>query len=227
MDKNNGKDIYDDEVDFSYIALISKKLRVGIIGGGKAGEIKARHFVNSKCYVEILSRTFDNNIIKLAECEPERLKLITDSFNFKFLEDKHLIIIALDDEELRSKIKKYCDDNYKLYIDSTCFKDGMGAVPIERNTKNITFALNTKQGNPKGTILLSNKVKNFLEEYDEFIEFTGRIRDKAKKVPQYKKDILEFIGDEDFKDSFDKGESESALRTKFSKEIAEYLLDFK
>jgi precorrin-2 dehydrogenase/sirohydrochlorin ferrochelatase len=227
MDKNNGKDIYDDEVDFSYIALRSDKLRVGIIGGGKAGAIKARHFVKNKCYVEILSMTFDNNIIKLAECEPERLKLITDSFNFKFLEDKHLIIIALDDEGLRNKIKKYCDDNFKLYIDSACSTEGMGAVPMEQSTKNITFALNTKHGNPKGAILLSNKVKKLLEEYDDFIKFIAKIRNKAKELPEYKRDIIEFICNDTFKEAFDQGKSESALKTKFSKEIVDYLLDFK
>ena len=39
--------------DISYISLISSKLRVGIIGGGKAGAIKTKHFVNRKCYVEV------------------------------------------------------------------------------------------------------------------------------------------------------------------------------
>lgn len=227
MDNDNRKDIYDEKINFSYIALRSDKLRVGIIGGGRAGTIKARHFVKNKCYVEILSMTFDNNIIELAKCEPERLKLINDSFKFEFLRDKHLIIIALENEELKNKIKKYCEDNFKIYIDSACFTEGMGAVPMEQSTKNITFAINTKQGNPKGAILLSNKVKKLLEEYDDFIEFIAKIRSRAKELPEYKRDIIEFICNDTFKEAFNKGESESALSSNFSKEIAEYLLDFK
>lgn len=226
MGEDNRKDFYDGEIDYSYVALISKKTRVGIIGGGKAGVIKTKHFINNKCYVEVLAKTFDIKLIELAEINPERLKLINDEFSNEFLMDKHIIIIALDDETLKNKIKEYCDENYKLYIDSSNFKDGMGVVPVERSTKNITFALNTKYGNPKGSVLLSEKVKNLLLDYDDFVEFTWKIRDKAKKLPKSKSRIVEFINSDDFKESFDKGEAENSLRMNFENEIVDYILDF-
>jgi len=154
-----------------------------------------------------------------------RLKLINEEFSYKFLEDKHIIIIALDEIKLKNIVKKYCDDNYKIYIDSSNFKDGMGVVPIQKSTKNISFALNTKYGNPKGAVLVSNKVKDFLEGYDDFIGFIGKIRYRAKELPKYKDEILRFIGNDDFKKFFDEGKSESVLRSKFSKEIVDYLFD--
>jgi precorrin-2 dehydrogenase/sirohydrochlorin ferrochelatase len=224
MGEDNRKDICNEGIDYSYISLISKKLRVGIIGGGKAGTIKVKHFVNNNCYVEVLSKTFDKEIIGLSEIFSERLKLINEEFKFEFLRDKHIIIITLDDYIIKNKIKKYCDENYKIYIDSSNFTDGMGVVPIQRNTENITFALNTKHGNPKGAILVSNKVKKLLDEYDKFIEFIGIIRNRAKAFPQYKKQIISFIGNDDFKKAFDEGKSEYSLRSNFPKEIVDYLL---
>lgn len=224
MYENNRKDIYNKEIDYSYISLISNKLRVGIIGGGKAGEIKTKHFVNNKCYVEVLSHKFNEEIIELSKTSMGKLKLLNEEFSYEFLKDKHLIIIALGDKSLKDKIKKYCDENYKIYIDSSNFTDGMGVVPIQRNTENITFALNTKYGNPKGAVLVSNKVKSLLEEYDDYIGFIGKIRNRAKEFPEYKNEIIRFIGNDGFKKFFDEGKSENVLRINFPKEIADYLL---
>jgi len=224
MYEDNRKDICDEGIDYSYISLISSKLRVGIIGGGKAGAIKAKHFINNKCYVEVLSQLFNEEIIELSKISLGKLKLINEEFSYEFLKDKHIIIIALDDKSLKDKIKKYCDENYKIYIDSSNFADGMGVVPIQRNTENINFALNTRYGNPKGAVLMSNKVKDLLEEYDDFMGFVGKIRNRAKELSEYKNEVLEFIGTDKFKTFFDEGKSESVLRINFPKEIVDYLL---
>lgn len=224
MYEDDRKNICNEGIDYSYISLISSKLRVGIIGAGKAGTIKAKHFINYKCYVEVLSHNFDEEMIELSKTSGGRLKLINEAFNYEFLKTKHLIIIALDDKMLKNKIKKYCDENCKIYIDSSNFIDGMGVIPIQKNTENINFALNTRHGNPGGAVLLSNKVKDILEVYDNFIGFIGRIRNNARELPEYKEEILKFISNDDFKKIFDDGKSESALRVKFSKEIVDYLL---
>ena len=42
MYRDNREDIQD-EVEYSFISLFSKKLRIGVIGGGKAGAIKINH----------------------------------------------------------------------------------------------------------------------------------------------------------------------------------------
>jgi precorrin-2 dehydrogenase / sirohydrochlorin ferrochelatase len=225
MYEDNRKDISNEEIIYSYISLISSKLKVGIIGGGKAGTIKAKHFTDNKCYVEVLSKTFSEEIVGISKKTKDSLKLINEEFSYEFLKDKHLIIIAVDDNILKGKIIKYCDENFKIYIDSSDFKGGMGVIPIQRNTKNISFALNTKSGNPKGAVLVSNKVKTLLVEYDEFLEFMGKIRNRAKVFPEYKNEILKVIGNEKFKKSFDEGRGESILRSNFSKEIIDYLLE--
>ena len=186
MDRDNRENIYDEGIEYSYISLISKKLRVGIVGGGKAGTIKARHFVKNKCCVEVISKTFDGELIELSKEFSEILTLKNEDLSYEFLSDKHLIIIALDDENLKNIVKKYCEENYKIYIDSSDFISGMGVVPIQRSTENVVFALNTNYGNPKGAVLLSNKVENTIKEYDEFIRYIGLIRNKAKSFPELK-----------------------------------------
>ena len=224
MYEDNRKDISSEEIIYSYISLISSKIKVGIIGGGKAGTIKAKHFADNKCYVEVLSKTFSEEIVGISKKTKESLKLINEEFSYEFLNDKHLIIIAVDDNILKDKIIKYCEENFKIYIDSSDFKGGMGVIPIQRNTKNISFALNTKIGNPKGAVLVSDKVKILLDGYDDFIEFMGKIRNRAKVFPEYKNEIVKLIGNDEFKESFDEGRSESILRSNFPKEIIDYLL---
>lgn len=224
MYKNNREDIYDEEIDYSYVALISSKIRIGIVGAGKAGTIKTKHFLKNKSYVEVLARNFDEELIELSKISEGRLKLRNEEFSFEFLRDKHLIIIALDDNNIKEKIKKYCNENYKIYIDSSNFKEGMGVVPAQRTTKHMIFALNTKGANPKGAVLACNKAKEMLDEYDQFIGFTTNLRNKAKEIPEYKDSIIKFIGSEEFKSFYDDGKSEKMLQINFPKDVVEYLL---
>ena len=55
MPRNNKKDIYEGRIEYSSIAFLSKKLRVGIIGAGKGGVIKARHFLKQNSQVFTLN----------------------------------------------------------------------------------------------------------------------------------------------------------------------------
>lgn len=222
MPKDNRKDIQNERIDYSYIGLMSSKTRVGIIGAGRAGFIKAKHFALNGCYVEIMAKEFSKEVIDISsECN---LILINEEFTIDFLKDKHIIIIAVDDNDLKKQIREYCESNYKIYIDSSNFKDGMGVVPVERQSKNIMVALNTKIGNPKGAVLISKKIKNIIDEYDEFIEFTSKLRNNSKELLKYKKDIVEVIGTEDFEMLYKENNHEEFLRRRFPDEIVDYIM---
>lgn len=221
MYKDIRKDIHD-EVEYTFLSLLSRKVRVGVVGGGRAGFIKVRHFVQNKCYVEVLSKKFTDDILGLAD-KNDNLKLIYRQLDDEFFKDKHIIIIALDDEVIKNNIKKYCDDNYKIYIDCTDFKKGMAVVPTETSTKTMNVALNTKGGNPKGAVWAADKINTLLMEYDEFIDFTTKIRNRAKNIPEYKNQIIKFIFSDEFKELFDKGEGMESIKSKFPKEVTEKL----
>lgn len=227
MHRNNRKDIQDEvleEIDYAYISLISQKIRIGVIGGGKGGQIKTRHFVNNKCRVYVLAKNFSDELIELSKENSEYLTLIDEEFNIEFLKDKHIVVIASSDRELNNLIRKYCEENYKIYIDATDFTKGMGVIPAERSSRTMNFALNTKKGNPKGAVLMCNKIKNYISAYDDFIELTGRIRNNAKEFEEYKKDILSYIYSSEFEESYKQGTYEDALKKRYSSEIAEQLL---
>ena len=227
MHRNNRKDIQDEvleEIDYAYISLISQKIRIGVIGGGKGGQIKTRHFVNNKCRVYVLAKNFSDELIELSKENSEYLTLMDEEFNIEFLKDKHIVVIASSDRELNNLIRKYCEENYKIYIDATDFIKGMGVIPAERSSRTMNFALNTKKGNPKGAVLMCNKIKNYISAYDDFIELTGRIRNNAKEFEEYKKDILSYIYSSEFEESYKQGTYEDALKKRYSSEIAEQLL---
>lgn len=217
MYKYNREDIQN-ELEYSFISLFSRKLRIGVIGGGKAGIIKINHFVKNNCYVEALSKDFSSDILELSNSN-HNLKLIHGELSDEFLKDKHIIIIALEDNETKKCIKDYCDKNYKIYIDSTDFKEGMAVIPVERNTKTMNVALNTKGGNPKGAVWAVDKISKVLREYDEYIDFTTKLRNKAKGIPKYKSEIIKFIFTDEFKKAFDKGEEINCIRNEFPEEV--------
>lgn len=96
MHRNNRKDIQDEvleEIDYAYISLISQKIRIGVIGGGKGGQIKTRHFVNNKCRVYVLAKNFSDELIELSKENSEYLTLIDEEFNIEFLKDKHIVVL--------------------------------------------------------------------------------------------------------------------------------------
>lgn len=222
MSKDNRKDIQNEGIDYSYIGLMSTKTRIGIIGAGRAGFIKAKHFALNGCHVEIIAKEFSKEVIDISN--EYNLILINKEFTINFLKDKHIIIIAVDDNNLKQQIREYCDSNYKIYIDSSNFKDGMGIVPVQKQSKNIIVALNTKLGNPKGAVLISKKIKNIIDEYDEFIEFTSKLRNNSKDLLDYKKEVLEVIGTEEFEKLYKENKHEEYLRRIFPNEIVDYII---
>ncbi|WP_315078997.1 NAD(P)-dependent oxidoreductase [uncultured Clostridium sp.] len=224
MFKDNKEHIYDEKIDYSFISLLSHKINIGVIGGGRAGFIKIKHFLKTGCYVEVISKDFCEEVISLSEEFKERLILIKNQFNYEFLENKHLVLITIDDREINDNIKRYCDKNYKIYIESSSFKNGIGVIPVQRNLKNITFALNTNGGNPKGSVMLANKVQELLEDYDDFMALTTKIRNKAIKFSKYKKEILDFISCDDFKFFYDNHKEKLVLKLYFEEEILNKLI---
>ncbi|MGG7176706.1 NAD(P)-dependent oxidoreductase [Clostridium paraputrificum] len=216
MFENNKKDILSREIELSLLSLISNKLRIGIVGAGKAGYIKARHFLKQGCYVEVLSKEENSELMEL---KGYNLKTIIKEYDRSFIEDKHILIIAINDEEVRDIIKRDCKEMYKIYIDSSSFMDGMGAIPVQRDLDNIVIGINTRGGNPKGSMFLGEKAEVELKKYDNFIGFTTIIRNKVKDIPSIKKSVIDFIFKEDFLFFFNKGKGDTVLRMFFDLEV--------
>ena len=211
MSKDFKGNIQLDNFETAYIGLDYKKIRVGIIGGGKAGLLKAKRFILNKSYVEILSRDFleDFEILK-----SDTTILVSDEYDKSFIYDKHLIIIAIDDKNLTEKIRNDCNQIFKIFIDCSDVKSGVSKLPYQDKTDNFSFAVSTKNANPKMSILLGEKINGVLKEYDKFEEYTYEIRGLVKgRIDS--RSILSFINTDEFKEIWKKNKANLTLKLFF------------
>ena len=177
MYKNAGEDI-SRELNYASLTLFGEKLNIGIIGAGRGALIKARNFYKKGSSIEILALDF---LEEFKEFDENQVKLIRGSYYKDFIIDKHLIIIAIDDKETIKEIKSDCEKFFKIYINSSEFKKGMGVIPVSRESKNIAISINTKLGNPRGAVMIANNLLRTLKEFDNYmLEYFDRTINRQK-----------------------------------------------
>lgn len=189
------------ELSYAPITLFGEKLKIGVIGAGRGALIKVRNFYNKGSKIEVLALDFLEDFYKF---NGDKVKLIKGNYNKNFILDKHLIIIAIDNESIINEIKDDCERLCKIYINSSKFKEGMGVIPVTRESKFITVAVNTKVGNPRGSVLVAENITESLQEFDEYIRLTGEIRNCLFLDKEIKDDLLKFINSSDCKFFYDK-----------------------
>ena len=189
------------ELSYAPITLFGEKLRIGIIGAGQGALIKVRNFYNKGSKIEVLALDFLEDFYKF---DGDKVKLIKGNYNKNFILDKHLIIIAIDNETIINEIKYDCEKLCKIYINSSRFKEGMGVIPVTRESKFITVAVNTKVGNPRGSVMVAESITESLQEFDEYIRLTGEIRNFLFLDKEIKDDLLKFINSSDCKFFYNK-----------------------
>lgn len=204
------------ELNYAPITLFGEKIRIGVIGAGRGALIKVRNFYNKGSNIEVLSLDFLADFYKFNE---NKVKLIKGSYNKDFILDKHLIIIAIDDESVINKIKSDCEELFKIYINSSKFRAGMGVIPVTRESEFITVAVNTKVGNPRGSVMVANSITESLQEFDEYINLTGKIRNCLTLDKEIKDDLLKFINSSDCKFFYSKNKILEVFRLFYNDDI--------
>ncbi|MGB9840535.1 NAD(P)-dependent oxidoreductase [Thermovenabulum sp.] len=204
MHEVNSEDI--PGMKFLGISLIACKIRVGIIGGGKAAFIKALSIAGRDSEVEVLSPNFFKGFYGLKN---ENVKLITGEYETGFIKDKHLVIIAVTGED-EERIIKDCEKANKLYLVCSDFRKGNFIKPFQDNTKNIFFTVNTR-GNPMGAVFLGEKVREVLKGYDDFMDFIIKVREKFRGR-RIKKELMKYVNSEEFYRIFKSGRHEEVIK---------------
>lgn len=215
MSKNDKENLHG-ELNYAPITLFGEKLKIGVIGAGRGALIKVRNFYNKGSNIEVLALDFLDEFNKFNK---DKVKLIKGNYNKNFILDKHFIIIAIDDEKVINEIKKDCEEIYKIYINSSCFKDGMGVIPVSRESEFTTVAVNTKVGNPRGAVMVAEAITSSLKGFDEYISFTGKIRNNVELKIELKEDLLKFINCNDCKFFYDKNKIIEVLRLFYDDDI--------
>ncbi|MCX7905047.1 MAG: NAD(P)-dependent oxidoreductase, partial [Caloramator sp.] len=121
MPENTKQDIHEGTIDYMFISLISQKTNVLVVGGGRAGYLKATSFLKKGCRVTVLSKGFIDDFRKL---DSVNLKLIEGNYSISYIQNHHLIVIATDDDELNDLVKMDCEKNFKLYLTCNDYRKG-------------------------------------------------------------------------------------------------------
>lgn len=191
------------------ISLISGKINVLIVGGGRAGFIKAKSFSERGCSVYVLARNFieEFNYMK----DMDRIVLIEGDYCIEHIKDKHIIVIATGDLELDSKIKSDCESMYKVYLTCSNYKEGLFVTPVSVGTENIQIAVNTKHGSPKTSLLIGDVLKKKVNEYDGFAGYVCSLRQTLKDSGCLR-EIMDFVNTHEFFEFYNKGYQDKVLK---------------
>ncbi|MGL5648512.1 MAG: NAD(P)-dependent oxidoreductase [Clostridium sp.] len=206
MLKNTREDF---SLEYLNIGVLSKRVKVLVIGGGRGSFIKLKNLVKTKANVTVLSENFIKEIEEIKE-----VTKIKDRYNKDYLKGYKLVIICIDNKEVLKTIMEDCEALDKLYLNGTEGLNGDFIIQTTISTKNINIGLNTKNKNPKGSVYLRETLRDEVEGLDLFIEYTSNIRNRIK-VREDKKEILDFIHSNDFKYMFDKGKGDYILKMFF------------
>lgn len=209
MYENSEGDIYG-RINYLPVSLFSDKIKIGIIGGGKAALIKTRGFYDKGCTIEIISLEFLEEFNKF---HGERIILKKEEYTKSFIGDKHIIVIAIDNKDTIKRIIKDCNEECKIFINSANSKDGMGVIPASRETESMTISINTKEGNPKAAVFAADYAKELLKELDTYISFTSKIRNNVTNLnKESKMELLDFINSDDYRYFYHKNKGLSVLK---------------
>ncbi|MGL5820838.1 MAG: NAD(P)-dependent oxidoreductase, partial [Sarcina sp.] len=165
MSENFENDFLLESSNLGYLAIDYKNIRVGVVGGGKVALLKLKNFISKGAYIEVLSKNFLDDFL---EMDYENIKLINEKYTKKFIMDKHLIIIAVDDKFLTNEIVNDCKEEFKIFINCVDSNNSIAKMPYQRESKRFLFALNSKDANPKNVKLVGKKILNMINEEDEF-----------------------------------------------------------
>ncbi|OPD35189.1 NAD(P)-dependent oxidoreductase [Clostridium botulinum] len=187
---------------YNFIALKSRRIRILIVGGGRAAFIKGKAFLDRGCSLYILAPKFSKDILNLKTYD--NVEFIKNNYDGKHILDKHLVVIATENEEVNNEIRNNCDALSKLYIDCSDKDKSLCFNSFQRESKTMVLALNNKIGCPKATSFIGEKIKRDLEKYDNYIEYVTYIRSITKNNTM-KYEIIDFICSNDFHFFFEKG----------------------
>ena len=184
------------------ISLMPDKTRVIVIGGGRAGFIKAKAFSKRGCRVFVLSREFMEEFRELEDAG--NVTLIRENYDKSYIIDKHIVVIATDNEELNNSIKKNCEDLYKIYLTCSDFEKGMFITPVQGETEEINFSVHTRSGSPRTSVFIAHGIQEYLKEYDGFVKYICSLRKSLKGFPM-KDEIMKLVNTKEFYEKYKAG----------------------
>lgn len=163
------------------IFLKVSELNTLIVGGGNVGLEKLTFLLKSSpnAKVTIVSQDFKQELIDLANLH--QVELITDSYDLKYLQDKHIVIATTDNVEVNIQVYKDCKDRNILVnvADNPPYCDFyMGGIVTKGNVK---LAISTNGKSPTTAKRLRQFFEEVLpEDINELVQNLNRFRKTIK-----------------------------------------------
>lgn len=212
MNSNNQKNNKSLDINYTYIGLLSHKINIGIIGGKKSAYIKCKAFSKKGCNVMVLAQEFSEEFNEFSD--KDNVILINGSYTKAFLENKHLVVIALSDNDTAQKIIEHCELSCKLYLNCNDFRKGKFITPFQRESDAVSFGLNIKNASPVTTRYLGGKILKELKKYDAYVKFVSLIRQELKGKDRNQQ-VMEFLSSDDFYFFYEIGKGETIYKLFF------------
>jgi len=182
------------------IFLKTKSLNILIVGGGNVAEEKLTFLLKSSpdAHVTIVSPMFRKDTITLAKkgC----VTLIKDSYNKRYLTDKHMVVATTDIPEINVQVWQDCRAVSKLVnvADNPPYCDFyMGGIVTKGNVK---IAISTNGKSPTTAKRLRQFFEDVIpENIDDFVKnlnkytktIKGNFEEKVEKLNEFTKSLVE------------------------------------
>lgn len=162
------------------IFLKAHQLEMLIVGGGKVGLEKLSFLLKSSplANVQLVAPEINKEILELAK--GHQVKLVKESFDNTFLKNKHLVIVATDNEAKNIEIYNECKRRNLLVnlADNPSYCDFyLGGIVTKGNVK---IAISTNGKSPT----TAKRLRQFFEEV-----IPENIDDLVQNLNRYRKSI--------------------------------------
>ncbi|WP_144607386.1 precorrin-2 dehydrogenase/sirohydrochlorin ferrochelatase family protein [Algoriphagus algorifonticola] len=170
------------------IFLKVHELNVLLVGGGFVATEKLEFLLKSspKAQVTVVSKMFRPEFLELAE-KAEKVTLIEDSYDEKYLGGKHIVIAATDDKKVNLQIRNEAKERFLLVnvADTPALCDFyLGGIVTKGNLK---IAISTNGKSPTTAKRLRQLLEEVLpEEIDDLLDNLNAYRDTLKGDFEYK-----------------------------------------
>ncbi|PID56131.1 hypothetical protein CSB45_12920 [candidate division KSB3 bacterium] len=201
-----------EQASYMFLSLLADKIKVLIIGGGKAASIKAKSFAGRGCRVTVVSPEFSPEITLL---DTGSLSLQEGRYQRRQLDGYHLVVIATDNNDVNRQIQKDCEQMAKLYLMCGDPGEGQFVTPLMRESEEAILALNTRQGSPRTSVFIAEKLRKELEDHDSFIRVVCELREQLKGRDD-RDEILKRVNTDEFFELFRRGQHHDVLRDMLS-----------
>lgn len=161
------------------IMLNIKGKKCKVIGGGRVAQRKVKALLDYGAVVTVISPSITDKLLQYYKAD--KITLIQREYIYGDLDESYLVYAAADDERVNEDCLKESREKGILVnvVDRPEMCDFIVPASINRGDLNISVSTNGKSP------MLSRKIKEeletiFTEEYREYLDILGEIRERAK-----------------------------------------------